>query len=290
MIRMLIFLVLISTLASAQTTKRLQPGKMYEPGEGLYAPRLGFKSAVPPGWTGVLPRESEVFLLTSLTSPAEIFVMGRTEADLNSMKKSWDEGFDMDENIRLKAKSSVIKDGILSAEAVAVGSYINKSMRAYAVARCSEQGPCVTCLAVMPAQQFDEVKKVVDAFMASSTFEAPSLASPYADLVWKDFLSGHMVTTYAFLEQGSKESTIHLCADGKFTAKVTKKGILKNQNPAYKGKMTGRWTAEGIGERALLKLVFDKGLPELTVELTIKEEKVFAGGERYFVAVSDECK
>lgn len=291
MVRILLVLLLfIAVPASAQSSKRLQPGKMYEPGEALYAPRLGFKTAVPAGWTGVLPRESEVFLLTSLTSPAEIFVMGRTEGDLNSMKKSWDEGFDMDDNIRLKAKGSIIKDGTLSAEAVAVGSYINKSMRAYAVARCGEQGPCVTSLAVMPAQQFDEVKKVVDAFMAAATFEAPSLASPNADLVWKDFLAGHMVTTYAFLEQGSKESTIHLCADGKFTAKVTKKGILKNQNPAYKGKMTGRWTAEGVGERALLKLVFDKGLPELTVELTIKEEKVFAGGERYFVAVSDECK
>jgi len=290
MVRIVLFCLLVSIVASAQSPKRLQPGKMYEPGEGLYAPRLGFKAAVPAGWTGVLPRESEVFLLTSLTSPAEIFVMGKLESDLNSMKKSWDTGFDMDDNIRLKAKGSAIQDGTLSAEVIAVGSYINKSMRAYAVARCSESGPCVSSLAVMPTQQFDEVKKVVDAFMATAAFEPPSLASPYADLVWKDFLSGHMVTTYAFLEQGSKETTIHLCPNGTFTAKVAKKGILKNQNPAYKGKMTGKWTAEGVGERALLKLVFDKGLPELTVELTIKEEKVFAGGERYFVAVSDQCK
>lgn len=286
----LVVLLFTSIAASAQSSKRLQPGKMYEPGEALFAPRLGFKAAVPAGWTGVLPRESEVFLLTSLTSPAQIFVMGRTESDLNNMKTFWNQGFDMDENIRLKAKGPIIQNGTLSAEVVAVGDYINKSMRAYAVARCSEHGPCITSLAVMPAQQFDEVKKVADSFMAAAVFEAPSMASPNADLVWKDFLSGHMVTTYAYLEQGSKESTIHLCSDGTFTGKVTKKGILKNQNPAYKGKMTGRWTAEGIGERALLKLSFDKGLPELTIELTIKEDQIFAGGERYFVAVSDQCK
>ncbi|MBL7848429.1 MAG: hypothetical protein JNL40_13250 [Cyclobacteriaceae bacterium] len=289
MIRLLAVLLLFSTISFAQS-KRIQPGKVYEAGDGLFAPRLGFRASVPTGWTGVLPRESEVFLLTSYTSPAEIFVLGREGGTLEQLKKSWEAGIELDDQIKLKATGANLTNGLLTAEVVATGDFINKSFRGFAVARCSDSGPCVTCLAVMPAQQYEEIKKATEAFMAAASFEAPSLASPYADFVWKDFLNNKMVTTYAFLENGSKESTIHLCADGHFSAKVTKKGILKNQNPQYKGKMSGTWTVEGVGEKARLRLTFDKGLPGLDTELTIKEEKIFAGGERYFVGNSDQCK
>lgn len=288
--RVAILFCFVSASCLAQTGKRIQPGKIYDAGEALYAPRLGFRATVPTGWTGSLPRESEVFLLTSYTSPAEIFVIGREAGTLAQLKQVWEEGLEMNDQIKLKASGATIINGTLASEVVAVGNFINKSMRAYAVARCSENGPCITSLAVMPTAQFDEVKKTTDAFMAAATFEAPSLASPYADFNWKEFLSGKMVTTYAFLENGSKETSIHLCADGRFTAKVTKKGILKNQHPDYKGKMSGTWTVEGIGERGRIRLVFEKGLPELTAELTIKEEQIFADGERYFVANSDQCK
>jgi hypothetical protein len=290
MIRFLILSLLLSVSSYGQKVKRIQPGKVYEAGEALYAPRLGFRAVVPAGWTGVLPRESEVFLLTSYTSPAEIFVLGREGASLNQLKAVWDEGIEMNSDIRLKALGATLTGGTLAAEVVAVGDFINKSMRAYAVARCGDSGACVTCLAVMPAAEFEQVKQVANAFMSAASFETPSLASPYADFDWKEFLTGKMVTTYAYLEGGSKESTLHLCADGRFTAKVTKKGLLKNQNPDYKGKMTGTWTVEGIGERGKIHLTSDKGLPPFTAELTIKDEQIYADKDRYFVANSDQCK
>ena len=287
--RRIILLLLIPGALFGQA-KRIKPGKMYDAGEALFAPMFGFRAVVPEGWTGSLPRESEVFLLNSITSPAEIFVLGRVTSDLATLNKEWNQGFAMDENIKLKAKGATVASGVLSSEVIAVGAFINKSMRAYAVARCHESGPCVTCLAVMPFNQYEDVKKVVDAFMGASTLEPPSSTSMYSDFVWKDFLTNQMVTTYAFLENGSKETTVHLCANGKFSSKVTKKGILKNQNPAYKGKLSGTWTVEGVGEKGRLKLVFDKGLPTLDIELTIREEQIYAGNERYFVAISDQCK
>lgn len=290
MIRFIVLLILVPVVGMAQSSKRIQPGKVYEPGEALYAPRLGFRANVPQGWTGVLPRESEVFLLTSYTSPAEIFVLGRESGTVEQLKKDWETGFDMDENIRIKAKGAALINGMLSAEVIATGDFINKSMRGYAVARCNPAGPCVAVLAVMPSQQFEEVKKVSEAFMAAAQFDAPSNASPYAEFNWREFLAGKMLTTYAYLEQGSKETTIHLCADGRFTGKVTKKGILRNQNPDYKGTLSGTWTAEGIGERGQITLTFDKGLPPIKTELIIKEEKIFAGAERYFIGQSDSCK
>lgn len=289
MMRLLVLLMAIGSVCGAQS-KRIQPGKIYEAGEALYAPRLGFKATVPSGWTGVLPRQSEVFLLTSTTSGAEIFVLGREKGPLDLLKQVWDEGVDMNGQIGLKAKGSSLTNGTLSAEVIATGQYINKGFRAYAVARCGDSGPCVTALGVMPAEEYEAVRKVVESFMSSSLFEVPSLASPYADFNWKEFLTNKMVTTYAFLEDGSKETSVHLCASGKFTAKVKKKGILQHQNPEYKGKLSGTWSVEGIGEKCKLRLVFDKGLPDLTTELTIKDEQIYSGLERYFVANSDACK
>jgi len=288
--QIVLLLILLPLVGNTQPNKRLQPGKMYEPGEVLFAPRLGLTAKVPQGWTGVLPRDAEIFLLTSQRSSAEIFVLVNDDTNLSNLMQSWEKGFDIANQIRLKSSGASIREETLSAEVIAVGPFINKGMRGYAAARCSIHGPCVTTLAIMPAQQYDDVKADVDVFMSGTTFEAPSLASAYADLSWKDFLAGQMVTTYAFLEQGSKETMVHLCRNGTFHAKVTKKGILKNQNPAYKGKLTGTWSADGVGEHGLLHLAFDKELPPLDIELTMKEEKFYAGSDRYFIAVSDQCK
>lgn len=62
----LIFIALTFQSVAQKKKVRLQPGKMYEPGETLYAPRFGFIAKVPEGWEGILPRESEVFLLFHL--------------------------------------------------------------------------------------------------------------------------------------------------------------------------------------------------------------------------------
>src|SRR5690349_9170419 len=96
------FLLLLSTIASAQTAKRLQPGKVYGPGEAIYSPRFGFRTIIPNDWSGVLPRESEVFLLGSLTLPAEIYVFGRTSGNLESIKSGWEKGVEIENSIRLQ--------------------------------------------------------------------------------------------------------------------------------------------------------------------------------------------
>ena len=67
-IKFSLFLLAIATSGQlfAQSTKnRLQPGRLYSPGEEIYAPKFGFTSRVPEGWVGALPRETEVFLLNA---------------------------------------------------------------------------------------------------------------------------------------------------------------------------------------------------------------------------------
>lgn len=292
--RIIIILFVIACFQSihAQKKNRIQPGKMYTAGETLFAPRFGFTAKVPEGWQGMLPRENEVFLLTSTTETyGEIYIFGREEGDLSVMAETWTKGFDLSETIRLKAAKPEIKDGTLSSEVIGQGQYINKGMKAFAISRCNPSGPCVTMLVVAPAQFYEAVKNTAVQVMSGSTFEAPSTANPYADFDWTEFLSGKLVATYSAVTGGTKESMIHTCSDGTFQADVKKSGVLKNQNPKYKGKLSGKWVVEGKGEEALLRLTFNKeGLEPIEALLKLKDEKIYSNGERYFVGQSDKCK
>jgi hypothetical protein len=276
----------------AQKKNRIQPGKIYATGEALYAPRYGFMAKVPAGWEGMLPRESEVFLLMTTTSTyGEIFVFGRDQGDLNTMREGWIKGYDLSETILLKALNPTITDGILSGEVVAAGDNINKGKKGFVVSKCNPSGPCITVLAVAPTQFFESVKGTVLEFMKGSTFEPPSRQSPYAEFDWKEFLSNKVVMTYTTMQGGTKENQIHLCADGTFTANIKKSGFFKEENPAYKGKLSGTWSVSGIGEETTIQFSFKKNsLSRLETKLTIKDEKVFSNGERYFVGQSDKCK
>jgi hypothetical protein len=126
--------------------------------------------------------------------------------------------------------------------------------------------------------------------MSTSSFVEPSTESPYANFDWKKFLSNKTLVTYAVLQAGSKETTIDLCADGTFTASVTKKGMFKDSNPQYKGRLTGTWVASGVGDTGELTFEFKKKLPALKATLTIRDEKIFANEDRYFAAESSKCK
>jgi hypothetical protein len=278
--------------SEAQKKSRIQPGKMYTAGETLFAPRFGFIAKIPEGWEGMLPRENEVFLLTTTTSTyGEIYVFGREEGNLPVMAEAWSKGFNLSETIKLKAAKPVITDGTLSSEVVAEGPYINKGNKGFAITRCSQSGPCITVFMVAPVQFFESVKNTVIQFMSNSTFEPPSAANLYTDFDWTEFLSGKLVATYSTVMGGTKETMIHLCTDGTFQAKVEKGGVLKNQNPKYKGNLKGKWIVTGTGQEALIRLTFDKeSLEPLEALLKLEDEKIYSNSERYFVGKSDKCK
>lgn len=290
---LLLFIATVMAIQSvAQKKTRLQPGRLYNGGETLYAPHYGFTAKVPEGWQGLLPEGTQVFSLSSMTSVfGEIYVFGSEQGDINSMQALWGKGIDFTETIRLKAKDPVIKNGILSSEVIGEGEAINKGNRAFAIARCNPSGPCVTVLTLVPIQFYEAVKNVTIKFMETSTFEPPSNKPVHADMNWKEFLSNKSLLAYTEVDGGTKQNLVEFCADGTFTSDVEKSGWLKKENKAYNGHNTGQWTADGIGEQTTLHLTFKKKkVPPMDVTLTIKNEKIFANGERYFVAQATKCK
>jgi hypothetical protein len=289
----LLVLLVVGTLAfsvHAQSRKRLVPGKMYEPGDTLYAPRDGFTTIIPAGWTGSLPRDTEVFLLNSMQNQGEIFIFDRKEGNLEDIKAAWLKGTDLNETIKLKAKpDAAIVDGALMTEVYAEGPSINKSFRGYAATKCNPAGPCITAISIVPAQFYEAAKTGIQELMKKGRFDEPKNISLHADLNWKEYLKGKMLITFADTEVGSKENIVHLCSDGTFKARIRKKGMIKQEeNPDYSGRMSGTWEASGVGEQGVVTLNFKKQ-DKATFPIQIKDEKVTVNGERYFVAQSDEC-
>lgn len=279
--------------ALAQKKKgRIEPGRIYVAGESLYAPRFGFSATVPTGWEGLLPRESEVFLLTTATSTyGEIFVFGREQGDLNTLQTTWTNGVDLSETIKLKAKNPTQLDGMLISEVVAVGEFINKGFLGFAVAKCNPAGPCVVTLMVAPPQYYESVKNTVLEFMKASKFEPPNSYSPYVDFDWQEFLSNKVLMAYESVRGGKEENKIHLCADGTFQASIKKTGMFKNENADYRGNNSGTWTVSGKGEQTTITFTFTKNkLVPFEAPLLIKDEKIYSQDQRYFVGQSDRCK
>lgn len=272
--------------------KRVEPGKMYNSLDTLYAPSFGFTSQVPGGWVGALPRESEVFLLTSGNgSFGEIYVFGRETTDLQQLSDLWVEGVEITDNLKLKAISPKISDQTLQSEVVADGNYVRRQSRAFAATKCGNQGACITVLAVGKADDFQYVAGVALEFLQKGTFEVPSFESPYENFDWKEFLSNKMLISYNEVIGGARQTQITLCEDGTFAANVKKRGILKNINPEYRNNMSGNWTVVGEGPEAILNLTFTKkGLSPLTVPLSLKEEELFVEDERYYASGATGCK
>lgn len=290
---LLITCVSVVQVLAQKKTNRLQPGKIYSAGEKIYAPRYGFNATIPEDWEGMLPRESEVFLLTPTGAVfGEIYIYALENMDLTSLKAAWIKGVDLSESIRLKAVNPTLEGDLLYSEGIGEGDKINKGNKAFAVARPTTNGACIVAISIMPVQFFEPIKNTLLTFMRNSTLGEPSNASPYADLNWEELLSGKSLITYMYGEGGSKDTEIDLCKDGSFTATIKKSGFMKNQNADYHGRLMGTWRVEGTGESTKLTFTFTgkKKLAPIEAVLTIQEDKIFSGGERYSVGQSLRCK
>ena len=170
---------------------------------------------------------------------------------------------------------------------------VNTSTTGFAMARCGPFSKCITCIGIGPKQTYDQMKSAVESFMSKASFTEPSNVSIYVDFDWKEFLSDKALISLSAMQgasgSGTKENEFHLCSDGSFTGRIQKKGAMKQFNEGYKGKQSGTWSTESIGETGTIKLNFKK-LPAVELPISIKDEKIFVNDERYFAAESENCK
>ncbi len=278
------------SLFSQNLKNRIQPGKMYQAGDSIYAPRYGFSGQIPQGWVGVLPRETEVFLLNSSSGTfGEIFVFGREKVDLTDLAESWKAGVDVSETIRLKATDPTIEGDLLYSHTQAVGNYLPpKNYRAFAATRCGEA--CITVLAISVEANAEAAAQAALEMLKTAVLSTPKEIDPYQGFDWKGFLSGKLVIAYEGFVGGKQQTKVNLCEDGSFRAQISKKGMMKDSNPDYKGGMKGSWTVEGKDSQATLTLIFEKkDLAPFVAHLKFVNEELYVNDERHYASQSEKC-
>ena len=141
-------------------SNRIKPGTMYHAGDTVRLPRMGLSTRIPEGWSGVLPRDTEVFLLMpENNSVGEIYVLINEKADLQVQRKLWEGGMDLAEGLRLQRDGEVSTRGndIIGTMAKLVGNALTTRPR-FIKANAAPRILCFLCR-TSDAVSFENVKK-----------------------------------------------------------------------------------------------------------------------------------
>ena len=280
-------LIIVIFVGEGFAQERLRPAQRYDEGEIIFAPTFGMKSKVPTGWVGVLPRDTEVFLMMPKVGEGEIYV---TADSINTeiLKERWLRGLDLGNGNTLKSDGEIFMRGDVIASKVILSSKTTDN-KAYIEAKCSEYDRCVGGLLVAAPQNYEELKKGLEEFLDNMTFEAPSTANIYASFEWKKYLSNKRLMNFTFAQGGKAVNEIRICENGTFNMKLKRTGQLKKNAADYKGKSKGTWETSSVGPYGKLVLHFAK-LPDLEIDLLIEDDQVFINEKRYFLMYGATCK
>lgn len=281
-----LFILFISSFSYAQQS--IVPGQVYNQGDALYAPSLGFTSNIPQGWMGMLPQNASIFLLTNLKGlDGQIYLLGDT-TNFETMKVGWLQGLELEEGRVLKSDGNITeKNGRLSSIIVLSGGQ-NKAYTGLIEATCGEFGRCVAAMLICEVKYIDEMKKSVTEFLDDVTFLEPVMVAEYKGYDWKQFLANKQLVHYDNVIGSKSVNEIWLCQDGSFLSKLKRTGVVKGDIGKYKGKHKGTWSTSSFGKEGRLLLKFDK-LPPVEVDLLIEDDHIFLNGKMHVALAAAMC-
>ena len=284
------FLLIVSFLVmcSSFAQDRLKPGAIYEQGQEIYAPMVGYRGVVPDGWFGTLPQEEEVFLMIPNGNADGYMFINANPMDLSQLRKEWNNDLSLTDALVISLDGEPAIDGNrMTGNFEVTGSRV--PYIGYAVAIDGGYGWTLTLSLLCPVEKYDDFKKNFNQLITSSIVEEPSIGTMYGDFNWPEFLKDKYLMSYLSSTQYKEQNEVWLCGDGTFKSKIKTKGLLKVENSAYKGRKKGTWMAEGIGEKGTLHLYFTKN-DDVVLDMEIKDDKIFVNGGRFFALKNTECK
>lgn len=284
---------LIATAAAlAQLpSDRISPGVMYYAGDTVRSIRLGLYAIIPPGWKGVLPRDTDVVVLVpEQNSSATIYAVLNQNMTLAQQKISMEQGFELSEGLTMSPDGPVTQRGndVIVANAKLSGTKANKAAKFYVASKCNPVGYCLAFVASADAADFSKAQTALQSLVDHMVFEDMSHISPFARFDWKQFLSNKILLRFRRDASGKQEDELNLCQDGTFRARITRSGGF-DLPKEYEGKNSGQWSVTSDNDKATITLTFKK-LKSITLQLQAKDEEIYVNGNRYFVGESETCK
>ncbi len=279
----LFLLLCISMISLSWAQERVHSGVMYQPSDTIYSPIYGVEAQILEGWYGVLPQDTELFLLTSdRGDDTQIFVRA-SENTSENIQQSWQEGLELTNNLKVVVTDSVQYRGDVMYADVKVAGTSTGNYQAYVEAKCGAYGKCVVFFLISQANNFDELKEQLTQIVDNTTLKKPSENTRYDDFNWQEFLSGkYLASINQRNYKNQKEiNEVHLKKDGKFRSRIEQRGMVDQKKSEYWGNNKGEWSIEGSGKEATLVLNFKKHEP-LQIGLVIDEDKIYLNGQRFY--------
>ncbi|MDZ7608940.1 MAG: hypothetical protein U5K79_25960 [Cyclobacteriaceae bacterium] len=282
----LILLFTIPFCGNAQ--ERLKRGAIYQQGEAIFAPMVGYKGVVPTGWYGTIPQGDEFFLMLPNSNAIGYMFINANKQSLPELEAIWKGSFALTDNIIISMKGSPkISGNTMSADFTVSGA--REPATGYAHAIDGGNGWTIVMILLTPVTKDAEFRQNFNELILSSVVEPPSIATLHGDFNWAERLKSKYLMSYISQTNYTEQNEIWLCPDGTFRSKIMSKGMLKLESSDYRGSKNGTWTAEGIGEKGSVTFTFTKK-PPVTAELEIKDDKYFFNGVRIFVLENKNCK
>jgi hypothetical protein len=281
-------LIFCFILSVGQTQDRLKPGKIYNPGDEIFAPMVGYRGVVPDGWFGTLPQGEEYFLMIPTGNADGYIFINAHNLPLDMLAQQWKQDYQLTDKISISIKGEPKTEGNkMTAFFDVHGS--EKPFMAYAEAVEGGHGWTVVMVLLSPVDLQDTYMNNFRQLVESSKIEEPSIGSLYAEFNWEDFVKDKYLMSYLSSGQYKEQNEIWFCPDGTFRSKIRSSGALKVQRKDYAGNKKGTWVAEGVGEKGKVHLKFTKD-PELVIDMEIKDDKIFVNGSRFFALQNENCK
>ena len=289
LIILFLFFCLPSLKVNAQ--ERLRPGFVYQSGDTIHAPMFGLTSIIPEGWVGVLPQQTEMFLLMAKDNPqSSIYAFG-TDDTKEAIRERWTSGpgLEVENNIKLIRSSDVFDRGDVIAADLIVENSTNNS-KGYIEAKCSNYDRCLVLLLIVPEDFLEQSITGLKQFMDNSSLSMPTLGSIYENFAWAEFFGGKYLATRQVnpYEKAKRKNQIWLCPDGTFRSEIKIKGFANVPKPV-KGNRSGTWEATGTGSTGMLHLYFKKMEEPLEVPTELRDDQLFINDIRYYVMQNNSC-
>ena len=290
--KILIFSFLVMMFFSIKAQDRLRPGFIYQPGDTIFAPTVGLLSVIPEGWAGVLPHQTEMFLLMSQEHPEGSIYAFAFDDTKEELRERWTHGPDLEveNNIKLVRSSEVFERGEAIAADLTVENSTNNA-KGYMEAKCSDYNKCLVLLLITLEPYLEDTKAGLKQFMDNSILSEPSLGDVYENFDWTDFFGNKYLATRQVnpYEKAKRKNQLWLCPDGTFRSYIKIKGFA-NVSKQVKGNKSGTWEAEGIGREGTLRLYFKKMNDPVIVPTELREDQLFINDIRYYVMQNNACK
>lgn len=281
-------IVLLGAAAVGDATAQIEAGRIYNGGERISEPSNGLSLILPNGWRGALSPDGTVFMMESLEGGGVMIVRGDQMGE-DLARSELAAPVQLGGGIVLNPSGEIeeIGPGHLTSRFTVTGT--PTEMVSNVDVRLTDTGLGVAFVLLSPTAAESDQLGAMREFALSLGVEAVPVQQGGSD-EWEPYLRGRYLAKY-FTRSGYTESTeLWLCPNGDFYFNSQVGGFGGGASGAFQDLASGRWRAEGSGNRGQLFLDWaDGSTSQWLLEYDPANDRLFVDGARWLRGQNERC-